>query len=147
MMNFDHCPGLARALFEENRNAQFLLDSAAEHIVDANGAAQRLTGFAIRELLRRPVQSLLRLPGRCEAWRAQMPTGPSLQPIRMRCRFRTFGSARWLPVHIRLVWLPVQPNPLILMSVRPVQRRIPRVAQLRPTSSQALIPASDTLAG
>jgi PAS domain-containing protein len=147
MLNLDRYPGLARALFEESRIPQFLLNSSAEHVVDANRAAQRLTGFAIRELLRTPVQKLIRLPRRRGYQFPSMPTGVSLRPTRIRCHFRTFGSAIWLKAQLRFVWLPVQPHPLILMSVRPIKQPSRAVTQPPRERSQKLMPTTDAPIG
>lgn len=122
-MNLDQFSGLARALFEEDVRAQFLVDSLGESILDANGAAQRLTGYSIRELMKMTIKKLFRFDDR-SLWRvSQWVATPTCQPVRFRWRLRAAAGELRPTVHVSLVRLSVQPDPVVLMTVRPVQRK------------------------
>lgn len=146
MMNLDKYHGLARALFEENPSAQFLFDASATRIVDANGAAQRLTGFAIRDLVRMPMQTLIRFSGRSSERLAELIAISTRQPIRVRCRLRAIGPSKWLKVSVRLIRLPVQPHPLFLMSLRQVQPSHLRNKPIQEESASELATVSNVVA-
>lgn len=118
-MNYEKYSGLAQALFEESRDAIFLLDTTAEIILDANGAAQRLTGFSLRELIGASVANMFRCndePGlhalpehtrRVQHFYAQ-------RHYWLRC----FQRDGWLPVDVAMTKLVVQPHSLALVTVQ-----------------------------
>jgi PAS domain-containing protein len=62
-MNYDRVEGLAQALFEASGDAQFLLDPESDQLLDANSAAQRLTGLSLCELLGKTLDQLVRFGG------------------------------------------------------------------------------------
>ena len=111
--------GLAQALFEECGDALFLFDPDTEQLLDANSAAQRLSGFALRELLHFSIQQLFRSDG---------PEG--LQRLLLASRktgfvhsgegysLRTIKEGVWTPVNLTAARLHVQPKTLGLITVR-----------------------------
>src|SRR5438309_1142510 len=60
-MIHDELQGLARALFEETDDALLLLDADTGRVLDANAAAQRLSGFSVRAVMDAPVSDFFRL--------------------------------------------------------------------------------------
>src|SRR5262249_15823124 len=62
-MNHDLYAGLPRPPFEESDKALFLIDPETGQVLDANAAAQRMCGLALRAILDRPVHDLFRGEG------------------------------------------------------------------------------------
>jgi PAS domain S-box-containing protein len=117
-MNHDEFDGLARALFEESGDALMLLDPDTGRVLDANAAAQRLSGFTLRAVKGTPVSDLFRLSGGQWAITFPMPARTVHLPYaEWGGLFRTFQAAR-LPVDVTFVRLNVRPSPLALLRVR-----------------------------
>jgi len=118
-MNYEKYTGIAQALFEESRDALFLLDTQAQTILDANGAAQRLSGFSLRELMAVSVASLFQ----CDEQPGLCPLPPNVRRQHHRYaqrhyRLRCFGGQGWLPVDVTVTKLVVQPDSLALVTVQ-----------------------------
>ncbi|MFO0810237.1 MAG: PAS domain-containing protein [Gemmataceae bacterium] len=123
-MNYDGCSGLAQALFEESGDAQFLIDADAKRILDANAAAQRLSGFSLRDLLATSVAGLF-----------QSKSGPGLTPLPPGARrlyltfelqhvqLRSFQESLWLPVDVIVTRLVVRPQPVAMLTVRDARQQ------------------------
>jgi PAS domain S-box-containing protein len=130
LMNYNELEGLAQALFEESGDALFLFDPDTDQLLDANSTAQRLTGFALRELLRTPATQLFRFDdpqgrqrlseaaGKTEVFHSQ--EGYSL---------RTTQDGVWVAVNLTVARLHVKPKTLGLLTVRDV--RAQRAAHTR----------------
>jgi PAS domain-containing protein len=120
-MDYERACGLAQALFEEYPDARFLLDAEGGRVLDANAVAQRLCGFALRDLMSMPAENVFR-----------SRRGPGLAPLAARvrrvhrpcrvrqCQMRTVHKAAWLAADLTLTRLAVRPEPLLLCAVRPV---------------------------
>jgi len=130
-MNFDEFQGLARSLFEEAGEALFLCDPESDQILDANGAAQRLTGFLLRDLLRIPVTQLFRSAsprGMKEMSRAfhtpdVVCSGPGYA-------VRSVQPDLWIPVNVRVSRLHVLPRMLVLITARNLGEQLQTCAEL-----------------
>jgi PAS domain-containing protein len=118
-MNYEKYTGIAQALFEESRDALFLLDMRADSVLDANGAAQRLSGFALRDLTALSVASLFQ----CDDHPGLQPLPPNVRRVHYRyaqCRYRLrcYGGLGWMPVDVTVTKLVVQPDSLALVTVQ-----------------------------
>jgi hypothetical protein len=123
MMSFDGFDGLAQALFESCGDAQLLYSPGRGQVLDANAAAQRLSGFNLWELRATPPAELIR-PQLGDG----LPTGPAGPAVGTlaNCLLRTFAS-RYCLVDVTLTRLCVRPGPLYLVTLRPAARgRRPR---------------------
>src|SRR5947208_964157 len=108
-MNHDDFEGLARALFEESGDALMLLDPDTGHVLDANAAAQRLSGFSLRAVIDTPVSHLFRLSGGQWAITFPMPARTVHLPYaEWGGQVRTFHGGR-VPVDVTFTRLNVQP--------------------------------------
>lgn len=119
-MNYHDSPGLAQAIFEGSPHAQLLLNASGGRVLDANAAAQRLCGFALRELIATPVERLFR-------WRGEPGLGALSDLMRRAhspdtiksCRLRTYQPAVWARVDVTVTRLAVKPVPVVLLTVLP----------------------------
>ena len=141
--------GLAQALFEECGDALFLFDPDTEQLLDANSAAQRLSGFALRELLHFSVQQFFRSDG---------PEG--LQRLLLASRktgfahsgkaysLRTIKEGVWIPVDLTAARLHVQPKTLGLITVRDdsgLQKAHQQLKNMEPELRRVMASVSDCL--
>jgi PAS domain-containing protein len=118
-MRYQEIIGLAQALFEESADALFLLDASAENVLDANGAAQRLSGLPLRDLLASSVSELFQFDDIHELRPIPANSCRGLNPSAVRHgHFRTIRPAIWLPVDVRFTQLLVRPHRLTLLLVR-----------------------------
>ena len=118
-MNYDGFPGLARALFEESSDAQFLFDPQSGQILDANARAQLLSGFSLRDLLDSPVSELVRVDGEENPeFLADPPRKLHLPYGDKGCLLRSFQALHWIPVDLTLTRLSIKPKPLVLLTAR-----------------------------
>jgi PAS domain S-box-containing protein len=117
-MNHDDYEGLARALFEESSEAQFLLDPETGKILDANAAAQRLCGLTLRAVRDTPLAELFRLTVGDLAAAFPLTVRRVQLPYAERgCLIRTFQEAG-VPVDVTITRLNVKPTPLALLWAR-----------------------------
>ncbi|HEX4589430.1 MAG TPA: PAS domain S-box protein [Gemmataceae bacterium] len=117
-MNHDDYEGLARALFEESGDAMLLVDPDTGHILDANAAAQRLTGFALRAVMDTRVSDLFRVSAGQWAITFPMPARKIELPYgEWGGHCRTFQGAA-VPVDVTFVRLSARPRPVALMRFR-----------------------------
>jgi PAS domain S-box-containing protein len=117
-MNHDEFEGLARALFEESDEALFLVDPETGHILDANAAAQRLTGFSLRAVIDTPVSDFFRLPTGQWAIAFPMPARTvHLSYAEWGGLFRTFRGIR-VPVDVTFTRLNAKPHAVALVRIR-----------------------------
>lgn len=131
-MNYDDQVGLARALFEESGDALFLLDPETDQLLDANATAQRLTGLPLRELLRTPLDQLLRFGGPGGLGRLR-------EAARKTATFHaqegyylcTDRAGAYVPVNVTLSRLHVKPRTLALVAARDVRDQHAAQAQVR----------------
>jgi PAS domain S-box-containing protein len=131
LMNYNESEGLAQALFEESGDALFLLDPETDQLLDANSTAQRLTGFALRELLRIPATQLFRFDdpeGRQRLTRAAGKT--EVFHGREGYSLRTTQDGVWVAVTLTVARLHVKPKTLGLLTVRDVRAQHAAHAQL-----------------
>jgi PAS domain S-box-containing protein len=108
---------LARVLFAETPDALLLFDRADERILDANAAAERLTGVPRAALLRQPIRAF---------FRAEIPDDELyLQyPCRDREGFLVHDRARdaWTPAALSIAHLPDRgPGLLFVRDLRPMR--------------------------
>jgi PAS domain S-box-containing protein len=121
-MNYDQFQGLARALFEESDDVLFLLDPETGHLLDANAAAQRLTGFPLRSMIDTPVSDLFRLSAGKWAITFPMPARTVHLPYaEWGGLIRTFQGES-TPAEVTFIRLNAKPHPLALARIRPVKR-------------------------
>jgi PAS domain-containing protein len=119
-MNYTASPDLAQAIFEGCPDAQFLLDATGERVLDANGAAQRLCGFALRDLISTPIRRLLRHGGRPGIGSVvEQAVRPFWPHTLAGCRLQTFQASVRARVDVTVTRLAVKPTPFVLLTVRP----------------------------
>jgi PAS domain S-box-containing protein len=131
-MNYDDQPGLARALFEESADALLLLDPETDQLLDANATAQRLIGIPLRELLRMPLDQVLRFggPGGLRRVReaAHKTSTFHAQDGYYLCTDR---PETYVPVHLSISRLHLQRRTLVLITARDVRDQHAAQARLR----------------
>jgi PAS domain-containing protein len=129
-MNFDEYQGLARSLFEEAGDALFLCDPEIHQILDANCAAQRLTGFLLRDLLRLPVPQLFRSSS-SGGMQELLRNFHSSECFRSRTGYavRSVQTDLWVPVLVTVSRLHVQPRMLVLLTARSPNEQVPTSAE------------------
>lgn len=123
---------LARALFEEAGDALLLFEPQSNRLLDVNGAALRLSGFARSELLRYRATNLFRREGgggQKSLQAAANKTG--IFPANEEYLLRTSREGVWIPVSINVARLHVQPQTLALITARDVRAQRRTVTQLR----------------
>jgi PAS domain S-box-containing protein len=123
-MNFDPYQGLARSLFEESEESLFLFDPDTELILDANSAAQRLTGFLLRDLLRLSVDQLFQaLPKQMEQMLASFRRTEVLRshPGYEICSVQ---PNQWIPVSLSVARLHVQSRTFVLVTARDLREQL-----------------------
>jgi PAS domain S-box-containing protein len=122
-MNHDEFAGLARALFEESDDALMILDPETGHVLDANAAAQRLTGLPPRAVIDTPISDIFRLSAGQWAMQFPMPARTvHLSYAEWGGLFRTFQGVR-VPADVTFTRLNARPHPVALFRVRPVVGR------------------------
>src|SRR5262249_36512392 len=130
-MNYDEVEGLARALFEESGDALFLFDPETDQLLDANSTAQRLTGFALRELVRMPATQLFRFDDPDGRQRLTQAAGKtSVFHSQEGFSLRTTQDGVWVAVNLTVARLHVKPKTLGLLTVRDVRAQHSAHAQL-----------------
>lgn len=119
-IDHNQCEGLSVALFEESDDALILLDARNLTILDVNGAAQRLCGFSLRDLLNAPISAMVQSNLRESVDLAAIP-GRKVRAGFAQWGFelRTFQPDQWVSVDLTMIRLPTRPNPLILLSLSP----------------------------
>lgn len=137
VMKYDQIEGMAQALFEETGDALFFFDPDTDQILDANAMAQRLTGFAVRDLHRMHVADLFHpagQEGRDKFRRAARKTtifhsqeGYFLQTVRDGVR---------IPVNLTVARLHVKPKTLGLITARDVRKQQETLARLQSTEAE-----------
>jgi PAS domain S-box-containing protein len=111
--------GLARALFEEAGDALFLLDPETDQLLDANAKAQRLTGLPLRDLLRLPLDHLVRFGGPGGLQRLRGAAGKSGTFHSQEGYFLlTASPGVFIPVNLTVSRLHVPPRTLALITAR-----------------------------
>jgi PAS domain S-box-containing protein len=124
-MNHDEFGGLARALFEESSDALLLVDPDTGNILDANGAAQRLSGFSLRAVVGAPVSDFFRLSVGRWAISFPMPARTvQLSYAEWGGLYRTFLGGN-LPVDVTFTRLSAKPHPLAMVRIRQAIRPAP----------------------
>lgn len=136
-MKYDQIEGMAQALFEETGDALFFFDPDTDGILDANATAQRLTGFAIRDLHRMKVAELFHSPGEQgleKLHRAARKTtifhsqeGYFLQTVRQGVR---------IPVNLTIARLHLKPKVLGLITARDVRKQHDALARLQTAEAE-----------
>jgi len=127
-MNYTASPDLAQAVFEACPDAQLLLDASGERVLDANGAAQRLCGFALRDLIKTPIRELLRRGGRPGIGAlAELTARPFWPYIVPACRLRTFQPTARVRVDAVVTRLAIKPTPYLLLTLQPCRARSEKV--------------------
>ncbi len=136
-MDYDGHEGLARALFEESADALFLLDPDADRLLDANSAAQRLTGFSLRALLGRSTADLFSYGGPGGLDRLREVTGRS-RPFRGQEGYLlcSAGGEGWIPISLTVSRLHVKPTTLALLTARDVRGEQGAADRLRRTEAE-----------
>ena len=128
---------LGQTLFEESGDAMFLFDPESEQILDVNPMAQRLTGFGLSALLRKPIHYL---------FRAESQGG--LQRLRQAYRktglfhsqegflLRHHNEGVWVPVNLTVTRLHAEPETLALVTARDITERREAVAKLAAVAAE-----------
>ena len=118
-MKYEDFFGLAMALFEESCDALLLLDGNVKNVLDANAAAQRLSGLSLRELLLSSVTDLFQFEGKPGICPVPRTFGRKHGPVEIgQCQLRTVLPEEWIQVNLTLTRLLVRPRPLTLLLVR-----------------------------
>jgi PAS domain S-box-containing protein len=109
---------LARALFEQSGDALLLFDPQTDHVLDANPAAQQLSGFARGELLALSAADLFRHAAdgatrQRHALRHADGYPHGLDGFLLRTRV-----GGWVPVSLTVTRLAAHPRPLGLVTAR-----------------------------
>src|SRR6266851_8417796 len=118
-MKHDDLEGLAQAFFEESGVALFLFDPDTFQLLDANSIAQRLTGFALRELLPMSIQQLFRFQGQEGLQRMlQASKKTTLFHSQEGYFLRTVQEDVWIPVNLSTARLHVRPKAMGLITAR-----------------------------
>jgi PAS domain S-box-containing protein len=123
---------LGLTLFEEAGDALFLFDPDSEQLVNVNPMAQRLTGFARRDLLRMAVTYLFRSEAQGGVRRlrhAFRKTGLFHSQEGFFLRHQNDGV--WVPVNLTINRLHARPRTLGLITARDVSERRRALAQAR----------------
>jgi PAS domain S-box-containing protein len=131
-MNYDGLEGLAQALFEESGDALFLVDPETDQLLDANSTAQRLTGLPLRELLRLPLDRLLRFGGPGGLKQLRSAAGESgafhAQDGYSLC---TAQPDVYTPVNVTVSRLHVRPQTLALITARDAREQFAAQSRLQ----------------
>jgi PAS domain S-box-containing protein len=103
---------LARAVFEEVGDALFLFDPDSGRVLDVNAAGQRLSGFALRDLVKLLVTELFSPPrGQPPVpLRPATPKSPLAEVGRLYF-LRTPHARIWIPVSLTVAHVPADCNP------------------------------------
>jgi PAS domain S-box-containing protein len=136
-MKYEHVEGLAQALFEETGDAMFFFDPDTNQLLDANSAAQRLTGFSLQKLLHLTVPDLIHSvseEGSRKLKRASQKTavfhsqeGYFLKTVKENVR---------IPVNLTITRLHVRPQTLGLITARDVRKQREAFAQLKSVEAE-----------
>jgi PAS domain S-box-containing protein len=133
-MNHDQFEGLARALFEESTEALILVNAETGEILDANAAAQRLSGFSPRSVIGTPVSELFRLSAKQWSITFPMPARTLNLPYsEWGGMLRTFQGAT-IPVDATFTRLSAKPHPVALV----------RICETAPTNGRHVGPSGGT---
>src|SRR3954452_2909330 len=101
---------LGEALFEEARDAMFLLDPGKNRLLEANTAAARLTGFSRAEIQGMAFAHLVDYP-QPEQWQSLQHAIRQTTSFHARegYRLRTATDGKWVPVDLTISRLHVKP--------------------------------------
>jgi len=136
-MKYDYVEGMAQSLFEETGDALFLFDPETDRILDANSAAQRLSGLSVNKLSQMMVPDLFFSSG---------PEG--LENIHRAARkttlfqftedyfMQTVQEGVRIPVNITIARLHLQPKTLGLITARDVRKQHSAYAKLQKIESE-----------
>ncbi len=131
-MTDTYWPELAGTLFEEAGDALFLFDPDSEQLREVNPMAQRLSGFARRELLDMKITYLFRSEadgGVARLRQAFQRTGLFHSQEGFWLRHKEDGH--WVPVNLTVNRLHVEPHPLGIITARDISERREAYAHLQ----------------
>jgi PAS domain S-box-containing protein len=118
-MHTDDSEGLARALFNEAGDALFLFEPESDELLDVNPTAERLTGLARADLVRRPATYWFRFGGQGGMQRLRRAAGKSdVFHAQDGFYLRTGHDGVWVPVNLTVARLHLRPRTLALITAR-----------------------------
>src|SRR5439155_23695425 len=127
-----HSDDLARALFQEAGDALFLFDPTSDQLLDVNGMAERLSGFARAELLRMPATYMFRYGGQGGMARLRAASNKTgMFHSKEGYYLRTRDDAVWVAVNLTLTRLHVRPKTVALLTARDVREQRESHARLK----------------
>ena len=122
----------ARALFDENGDAMFLVDPDSDQVIDANRTALRLTGFTKPELVGCRFAELFRFERAGDTRHLQAAAGKTM-PFHGQDGYflRTKPDPGWLPASLTVTRLHAKPKTLALITARDDTDRRAALAAVR----------------
>jgi PAS domain S-box-containing protein len=133
-MNVFDAKEVGRAIFCESADALFLFDPETDQLVDVNPAAEQLTGYVQKDLLRQPATFWVRFSG---------DGGHGMQRLRHAAAqsdvffsedgffLRTAQDGVWIPVNVTVSRLHLKPKTLALMTARDMREQRAARSQLK----------------
>jgi len=125
-------PDLARALFEENGDAMFLVDPDSDQVIEVNRTAVRLTGFTRPELVGCRFADMFRFERAGGTGNLRAATGKTTLFHGEDGYFlRTRADPGWLPASLTVTRLHARPKTLALITARDDTDRRAALAEVR----------------
>lgn len=128
---------LAQALFQQCADALFLFDPQTERVLEVNATALKLTGFTREQLQLLEAHQLFHLVGKGDGHPGPAAvTKYGIRPSPDGYYLRTHSPTVWIPVLLTIAQLPVQPQPLGLITARDISSRRELQTQLNRKESE-----------
>ena len=125
---------IGQAIFKESPDALFLFDPDTDQVLEVNPAAVTLSGFTREQLLRAPATYWIRFSGSGQGAeqrlrQAAAHTGKFFSHDGYY--LRTSKDNVWIPVHLSISRLHIQPKTIALMTARDIRPQRDADEQLR----------------
>jgi PAS domain S-box-containing protein len=131
-MVFEDPEGMAQALFEQTGDALVVFEPDTQQILNANSTVQRLSGFAVRDLLRMTVPDLFRSANE-DGWTQFLKASRNATVFHSEEGYflKTVKEEVWVPVNLSVARLHVRPKPVSLITARDVRRQHAAYSELK----------------